>query len=233
MQQETTNRNFSIYDFMIYLGLTPSELLVYALIYSYSLTEDGVFFGSLGYISERTGVARRTVNAAVAKLLKKGFIENTEYKKRKALRPVMSVAERLKRICTANANELRKLTRSLQNQHKEEEGNPSEVKAEYRKSASDEKWRPAKGRFWLPDAYTGKHYETEPKYLLSAFGQEGKVKMTLEQYEKLKTLVPDSVLKHYIDRLASIHIERGSRDELWRKCDYLIIRKWIDEDFKA
>ena len=233
MQQETTNLNFSIYDFMIYLGLTPSELLVYALIYSYSLCEDGVFFGSLGYISERTGVARRTVNSAVAKLLKKGFIENTEYKKRKALRSVMSVAERLKRICTANANELRKLTRSVQNQPKKAEENRGEEKAEDHNMPSDKKWRPAEGRFWLPDIYTGKHYEAEPKYLLSAFGQEGRVKMTLEQYEKLKTLVPDRVLKHYVDRLASIHIQRGNRDELWRKCDYQIIRKWIDEDFKT
>jgi DNA-binding Lrp family transcriptional regulator len=218
---------------MVLLDLRASELLIYALFYSYTVGTEGLFYASLDYISEQTGISRRTVNRVVQNMLSQGLIERCEINGRAGLRTVMSVAERLKRIYTANANELRKLTRSVQNQPKKAEENRGEVKAEDHSMPSDKKWRPAEGRFWLPDVYTGKHYEAEPKYRLSAFGQEGMVKMTLEQYEKLKTLVPDRVLKHYVDRLASIHIQRGSRDELWRKCDYQIIRKWIDEDFKT
>ncbi len=208
---------FAVYRFMTYLDLTPSELLVYALLYSYTKSEVGVFFASLDYISVQTGVSRRTVNSAVKKLYERKLIERGEYGGVSGIRAVMSVAERLKKMDSAALGDMWHL---LSDSKKSELGDIPHPKRRF-----------VKGRYIIPDRNTGKVYDTEPKYSNITVGKDGRVEMTPEQYDKLKSLVPDRELTKYIDKLAHIHISGGERDKRWAKCDYRIIRKWIREDF--
>ena len=66
---------FPIYHFMTKeLGLGGAKLLVYALIYSFTVSE-GSFFGSRGYICEACGIAMSTASKVLFELLNDGFIE--------------------------------------------------------------------------------------------------------------------------------------------------------------
>ena len=70
------NTFFTVYDFMIKdLHLSKNELLVYALIFSFSVHAEGGCTASQGYMAKRIGVSRETVNKCLCRLCKKGLIE--------------------------------------------------------------------------------------------------------------------------------------------------------------
>lgn len=72
--------NFSIHGWMPKLGLKGTQLLIYALIYSY--TKNGQEFkGSLTYLCEWSNCTRSTVINALKELTKKEFIFKTKVKK--------------------------------------------------------------------------------------------------------------------------------------------------------
>lgn len=60
------------------LQLKGNELLVYAIIYGFSQTENQHFTGSLNYLSEFTGATKQTVINVINSLIEKGLIEKTE-----------------------------------------------------------------------------------------------------------------------------------------------------------
>ena len=65
---------YSIYKFMYEdLGLSKSELRVYALIYSFC-NNVGSYKGSIGYLSERLKISTRTVMRALKSLVEKGLL---------------------------------------------------------------------------------------------------------------------------------------------------------------
>ena len=71
---EVVRGYFTIMDFMtVGLKLTGPELLVFALIYSYTYS-GGKFNGSRKYISEMTGLSQRSVERGIAKLLQESYI---------------------------------------------------------------------------------------------------------------------------------------------------------------
>ena len=79
---------FPIYHFMTKeLGLGGAKLLVYALIYSFTVSE-GSFFGSRGYMEEACGASVKTVDRTLRELVKCGLLikgeathlESIEYK---------------------------------------------------------------------------------------------------------------------------------------------------------
>ena len=55
------------------LGLGGAKLLVYALIYSFTVN-DGSFFGSRGYICEACGIVMSTTSKVLSELLSDGLI---------------------------------------------------------------------------------------------------------------------------------------------------------------
>ena len=74
LKQERCGTYFSVHSFMTDgLDLSGAELLVYALIYSFSDTADG-FHGSQDYISQRTKISERTVRRALISLIGKGLL---------------------------------------------------------------------------------------------------------------------------------------------------------------
>jgi DNA-binding MarR family transcriptional regulator len=73
--EETKDSYFMVHSFMTSgLKLSGTELLTFALIYSFACSEERCFRGSLSYITERTGASLRAVNYALRSLLDKGFI---------------------------------------------------------------------------------------------------------------------------------------------------------------
>ena len=69
---------FQIHHFMTkVLGLGGAKLLVYALIYSFTVSE-GSFFGSRGYIAEACGTSVKTVDRALKELVNNGLLSKGE-----------------------------------------------------------------------------------------------------------------------------------------------------------
>lgn len=61
------------------LKLKGTELLVYALIYSYSRDNGGEFIGDTKYIAKRVAVSDDSVRTALFSLTDKGFLKSTRY----------------------------------------------------------------------------------------------------------------------------------------------------------
>lgn len=75
------NSYFIVYDFMVdELKLDGSELLVYALIYSFT-NAGSECYGTLEYIAKRVGASRTTVYRALKELAKKKYIIKRKEKK--------------------------------------------------------------------------------------------------------------------------------------------------------
>jgi len=70
------NSYFTIYDFMVdELHLSQNQLLVYALIFSFTVNSQSGCSGSKSAIARRIGACRMTVNKSLHALMQKGFIE--------------------------------------------------------------------------------------------------------------------------------------------------------------
>lgn len=82
--KEKTNEYYKIYDFMIQqLNLKGVELLVYALLYSFTTTGEGKFTGSIKYLAERTNCTKRSIITCMSSLLKRNLIQRSEEKQSK------------------------------------------------------------------------------------------------------------------------------------------------------
>lgn len=67
--------NFSICGWMINeLKLSGNELLVYAIIYSYSRNSLNKFYGSLDYLANYTNATKMTIVRSLKSLLEKNYI---------------------------------------------------------------------------------------------------------------------------------------------------------------
>lgn len=72
---------FKIWGFMRFdLNLEKTELLVYAIIFSYYYQRCDSFVGTREYLAQWTGSSRSTIDDALRSLLKKGYIEKGKQK---------------------------------------------------------------------------------------------------------------------------------------------------------
>lgn len=69
---------FTITSEMRALGLTGNDLLVYAVIAGYSANRQGCYYGSLAYLCEVTGIARRTAIDVLKRLQDRGLLYKEE-----------------------------------------------------------------------------------------------------------------------------------------------------------
>lgn len=77
-----TSKYIVVLDWMVTeLELRGNELLVYALIYGFSQDGESEFTGSIQYITERTGIARRTVIDILHRLTAREIIVKREVKR--------------------------------------------------------------------------------------------------------------------------------------------------------
>lgn len=70
--------HFTITSEMRELGLTGNDLLVYAVIAGYSAHRQGCYYGSLAYLCEVTGIARRTAIDVLKRLQDRGLLHKEE-----------------------------------------------------------------------------------------------------------------------------------------------------------
>lgn len=76
-QKRKTKEYFTVYDWMITdLRLKGSELLLYAIIYSFCKDGESMITG-LEYLANRIGSEKHWVSSALAELQKKGYITKT------------------------------------------------------------------------------------------------------------------------------------------------------------
>lgn len=61
------------------LGLKGNELLIYALIYSFSRDGESEFRGSIDYVEKWTGVARNTVKGSLKKLVERNLVTKRDF----------------------------------------------------------------------------------------------------------------------------------------------------------
>ena len=221
---------------MLHLGLTPSELVIYALIYSYTSLGEGFFYSTFDFIATKTGISTRTVGRAVGHLTEMGLIERCKVDGRSGIRAIMSVAEGLMRGKRA-ACECKEATVTEERENALTEKSEDTV-AEMSEAADEEaqecspKRRLVPGRYLCADVHTGKFYRSPPENTYIYVGKHKLLKMTSRQYDKLKSLIPDWELTRYITKLESIHKEIAGRPDYWANSDYGILRKWIDKDVK-
>ena len=77
--EETKDSYFMVHSFMTSgLKLSGTELLTFALIYSFACSEERCFHGSLKYIAEHIGTTKRSVTNAIKSLTEKKLIERNE-----------------------------------------------------------------------------------------------------------------------------------------------------------
>lgn len=97
---ESKSSYFIIYDWMIQeLHLKGSELLIYAIIYSYCSANGTPFDGSLSYLSQRSGIAKQNVQIALKKLISLKLINKAINQVKGLCLPTYEVCT--KRVCYA------------------------------------------------------------------------------------------------------------------------------------
>ena len=68
-----------VHEFMVRdLHLKGNDLLVYAIIFDFSQTEEQKFSGSLRYLAGRTNSTKRSVLNSLKSLMQKGYIKKEE-----------------------------------------------------------------------------------------------------------------------------------------------------------
>ena len=98
------NKNFTyvIHSFMLGLGFKGSELAIYAVLYSYTKGEKGLFYGSQKTLAEQTSLSERTVSRALKSFYERNLIEKCEIDGKKGIR---CVERKLNPVKTTVVNE--------------------------------------------------------------------------------------------------------------------------------
>ena len=193
------NITYTISGFMTEeLGLSGSALVVYAIIYSFTRGEYGLFFGSQEYLSRLGGISISTVKRAVNFLLSEELIEDCEKNERKGYR----------------------CTRLYEYRAPDEDDEPCN-------DAEKELFAPPYMTRKYPPDIIKKRIEQQirhPKYVFHKVGPRGLIRMTAEQYKKLCTLTTPDILDSYLDQLEDQAIRGGS---ITLHNPYKLIKKWI------
>lgn len=220
--EEINNKpqGFYIQDFMCELGLSGAALSLYALIYSFSTSISGLYFGSQGYAAERIGISLRSVQRAVKTLLDRGLIEKCETDGKRGYRTVSDFYKQKEETppappeCEANLD-----------LYECKEYDSEEEREDY----IDKSGRHISGRTdAFTDRYERLHRYNRPKYEKLSFGHEGMVALTREQYDSLRKLVDIETLNVYLTRYEIMLKEKMEMHRPWPKNAYLVLRKWIE-----
>lgn len=93
MSTMNSNNYFQVSGWMVNeLHLKGNELLIYAIIYGFSQAEEQVFSGSIKYLEDWTGAARRSVQYSLKSLVDKGLVIKEESKEAGVLPPTYYTA---------------------------------------------------------------------------------------------------------------------------------------------
>ena len=176
------NVSYTVHSFMHgELGLSGGELLIFAIIHSFTKGNVGLFYGSIDYLSKMGGISISTVKRALKSLLGKGYIEKTKRNEKKGYRATKTVDTVEK---------------------PEDDAPPNEAEFEVFPDGYDSE------DITSPFDYMNSH-APRPKYEFHKLGTKTEVKMTTEQYMHLLKLVSPSTLFDYIYKLEELIKHRG------------------------
>lgn len=172
--------SYVVHSFMCEeLMLGGGELLVFAIIYSFTKGEKGMFYGAQGYLAKMSGTSISTVKRALASLLKKGYIEKCAASEHEGYRTAIDEES------------------IYSEKHENEPSNAAE--ALLRKEVA--------GKSDIREILGNK--VKNPKYKFHPVGRDGSVTMTAEQYKRLLSLVGSEMLTNYIRRLELLMKNKG------------------------
>lgn len=95
-----------IRPWMIEMGLSGNELIVFALINGFSMDGKSTFNGGLEYLCNQTGIARRTAINCLKRLTEAGMIKKTSVTKNGVDYSAYSVSKQACKKCTGEKNAL-------------------------------------------------------------------------------------------------------------------------------
>jgi hypothetical protein len=183
VKEQIEKMSYTIHSFMSEgMGLGGGELLIYAIIYSFTKGEGGVFFGTQNYLARASGLSVSTVKRAISGLVNKGYIERKLVGKKEG-------------YCSIEPT-------GLDRWELDAEGPPNDAerKIPTAKELGEES-------IDLRDELAGK--AGRPKYEFHCVGMAGLVCMTAEQYKRLLSLVGSETLSGYIRRLELLIEKQG------------------------
>lgn len=227
-----------MHGFMFKLGLDPGELILYAVIYSFTHGKEKMFYGSRKYLAELLSCSERSVYRTLKSLIDKGYVKRHE-NNRNAL--ITTDAQEIRRndgesLPTAEKIESappKKAERTMPDEEICESPRPiiQHSKCDFYESCNCEDDGECEDddmtlKFWK---YRLPAVPPKPKYAPQGYGRNGLVKMTREQYLKLVSLVTPETLYTYISKLEG-YIENGNPRP--HSC-YKTLKKWITEDFSS
>ena len=194
--------SFQIKDFMFKLNITKSERLVFALIYSFTVGERGLFFGRMSYIAETLSISPRTVTRAISNLLSLELIERVALESPRAYRAKLNAERTIKAI----------------SEYKRKKPEPAPYCNRYDDAL------PTLDDIWelLPKG--------NKKYRLMDLGDCCSVQLTVKQYLKLAEIVDNEILQSYVRRLEKYLMECFDNCTPGPRNHYKTIKSWIEKD---
>lgn len=179
------NMSYCIHSFMTgRLGLGGGVLLVYAIIYSFTKGERGLFYGTQDFLAEASGLSISTVKRSLSSLLGSALVEKCTVSGKEGYR------------CTEITEDKPACTDSDAPPNDAEEALPSPKVMKRLSLCATE--------FLAKRA-------ARPKYEFHSVGAEDMVAMTAEQYKRLLALVGPEALNSYIRRLEILIRDKGYR----------------------
>ena len=220
------NRYFKVYPFMYELGLGPSAMIIYAVVYAFRDGEGGGFWGTAEYLATAAGVSRRTVYRILKELLERGLIEVLETRRGRTYRatdrraPERRAKERrppAERVAYTLRDPVdgliaRRVTR-------EEALGLLELRAEEFDTASSVDQ--ALVELTVPPR--------PPKYREVELERFDCVSLTVGQYRRLRELVTEGTLNCYLWQLNKLIQRCYDRQEPGPKNHYRTLLRWIEE----
>ena len=181
--KKTTACSYTVHSFMYSeLGLRGGELLIFAIIYSFTKGEPGLYWGTQEFLSNISGLSRSTVWRTLTSLSERGYIEKATREEHEGYRSTHAVMQR--------------------------EDEPDEPPNDAEKKLP----LPQRMRGYdLKITSFIKDGEKRPKYEFHEVGDYGCVSMTAEQYKRLLELLPSETLHAYIRKLELLIMREGYR----------------------
>ena len=215
--------NFHIYDFMNSFGLKKSTRDVFALLYSFTQGEFGLYYGSQITLAQMLGISRRTVQRAYRELRERKLIEKVRIGKFSGIR--------CKDISTISLSDEQNKSESeaiLETKPANEAQTPSKYCSDTNVCTNEPK-EPSKCGGTI-DFYKN----PSPKYQPKSFGRLGYVYLTPEQYANLCSLVAVETVDLYIQKFELMLARNRDAPSLKTPAPhshYRTIKSWLVKDF--
>jgi len=236
---------YCIHSFMIgELGLKGNELLIYAIIYSFTCGDKGLFYGTQEFLSAASGISVSSIKRKLLSLLNKGYIEKSNDGIHSGYRSLKDGKKSSQGSPSADdmhteSNDIGKTgdRDKAFNKMKDEQSDSYIENTAYRADiySSDETedgYRKlsvnllAKMNRMSVEDYLESEVIGKEKYEFIRVGRFEMFTMTPRQYMHLLSLVGRERLTDYIHRLESFVMLKNYTVI----CAYRTLKKWINED---